>query len=397
MTKENIGFTRVDSPYRITEAPLGWEKQFVEKNEALLLNAENTDFQQLLAKYWEDTTEVPVAKSKFSVMVPIHNEEKSLASSARALLLSFVPDDVEMNVDFILNACTDRSEEIIFEILGTVGDVTQKHFSEEEMLVFGDEGLDQTYLEVQRGAGIFRVHKTETKGKANALRLGNKAAVLRAHDILISIDANNYVEPDTLALMFKDSYFHLVAKKDATRVLSAITQKIHRTEPGSLEKFLRNHGVWDGAKYISVHGQCMSMDPRWACENIQPVAVEDYALGVMARSQNKEVLEVEKARIWGYRTNLMDNLKQFSRSIRGRLQLLNLHPELKPIIESDNFFMLPFSKRVAVVFNDIKTDPMHLLKYMWKFIFCELGRFIGTRDFKRDPNNQSWEELSSTK
>lgn len=396
MSKE-CGPTGGEPIYLVAEAPRGWVGNFIEKNQLLLSDAKGVDLRRVLVEYWERKTGVTVAESKFSVMIPVHNEEKSLASAVGALFMSQVPVDVEMNIDFILNACADESENTIRVLLNTKGDIRRKQLSEEDFGFYGDFGLDRAYLEVRCGGGVFRLYKTLTRGKANALRLGSKAAILRGHKILISVDANNYVEPDTLMFMFRDSYLNFVSRVDSACVLSAIPKKVHRVEPKSVERFLRNHGIWEDAKYIPVHGQCMAMNPRWASENVQPIAVEDYALGVMARSQNKKVAVVEDATIWGYRTDLKDSLGQFRRSIRGRLQLLNLHPELRQIVESDNYFMKPISERIAVIVNDIMSNPRQFPKHIWKFIYTEIGRYLGNRDFKGDPHNQSWVGLSSTK
>lgn len=377
--------------YFITEAPDGWQRQCVVKNASFLSKTETT------FRWWEDITGVKISDSKFTVMVPIHNEEKSLASSVGSLFLSIVPIEVEMQTDFILNDCADGSETIINGLLHTRGEVTTHNVSEEEFVRYQDPGLQRTYLEVKQGKIVSRVYKTETRGKANALQLGSRLALHNNHDILISVDVNNYVEPDTLALMFKEAYKHFISQKDGTVLLSAIPQKVHKNPLGTLENLLREHGVFNDATYVPVYGWCMALNPQWASENIQPVAVEDYALGVMARSQNKGVAIVEDARIWGHRTNFKDSLNQFRRSIRGRLQLLDLHPELRPFLESDNYFMKPLKERIEVIAKHIKEDPKGLPKYIWRLIYGEMGLMLGNNDYKKEPTNQSWIGLSSTK
>ena len=77
--------------------------------------------------------------------------------------------------------------------------------------------------------------------------------------------------------------------------------------------------------------------------------------------------------------------------------MLNFHPELRPVLESDNYFMRPLPKRVAIIAEHIKSDPKRLPKYIWRFIYGEMGLILGNRDYKREPTNQSWTGLSSTK
>lgn len=383
--------------YLITEAPNGWLKQSVDKSILLLSNTETLSPDEKLTKHWENTTGIKVKDSGFTVVMPIHNEEKSLMSSTSALILSQVPVEVDMQTNFILNCCDDRSEAIINNLLQKIGNVTVNSISEEEYQKFKDTNLERTFLEAKQGKLIYRVYKTETKGKANALKLGSNIAILNNHEILISVDANNYVEPDTLMHMFKEGYSHFTKENDETVVLSAIPKKVHKDTLRMAEKLLREHGVYDDAKYVPVYGWCMALKANWAYENIQPVAVEDYALGVMARSQHKDVAVVENAIIWGYRTTFKDSLNQFRRSIRGRLQLLNLHPELKLIMESDNYFMRPISDRINVIYNHIISDPKSLFRYIWRFIYGEVGLALGKYDYKCEPTNQSWNKLTSTK
>lgn len=388
MQKEHI--PNWEPVYLITEAPDGWQKQFLSKSEII-----NT--REALVKYWEDTTGVKVSESKFTVMVPVHNEEKSLSSSTGSLFLSLVPTEAGMETDFILNGCTDESEVIVTNLLKTRGEVITHDITEEEFERLRDTGLQKTYIEVRQGNQVHRVYKTETKGKANALKLGSNIALSRNHKVLISVDANNYVEPDTLTLMFREAHSRFESHEDGTVILSAIPKKVHKETLGVIEKLLREHGVYDDATYVPVFGWCVALNPQWASENIQPVAVEDYALGVMARSQDKKVAIVEDARIWGYRTNFKDSLNQFRRSIRGRFQLLDLHPELRPILESDNYFMKPLPERVKVIIGHIKSDPKRLPQYIWRFVYGEMGLTLGRSDYKKEPTNQSWTGLSSTK
>lgn len=383
--------------YLITEAPNGWVRQSVDKNALLLSNEEKSTVREKLTKHWENITGVKTSDTQFTVVVPIHNEEKSLMSSAGALILSQVPVEVDMQTNFVLNCCNDNSEEIISNLLKRIGSVTVHNIPEEEYQRFNDINLEKTFTETRQGKQIFRVYKTETKGKANALKLGCNFATANNHEILISVDANNYVEPDTLMQMFKEAHSHFIEKDDKTVVLSAIPRKVHRDTLRTVEKMLREHGVYDDAKYVPVYGWCMALKASWAHENIQPVAIEDYALGIMARSQGKDVGVVEKAMIWGYRTTFKDSLNQFRRSVRGRLQLLNLHPELKPIMESDNYFMRSLSERVQVIYRHIASDPKSFLKYVWRFIYGEVGLVLGRYDFTNDPINQSWNKLASTK
>ena len=52
---------------------------------------------------------------------------------------------------------------------------------------------------------------------------------------------------------------------------------------------------------------------------------------------------------------------------------------------------------MAVIAKHVKSDPKRLPKYVWRFVYGEIGLMLGNRDYKREPTNQSWAGLSSTK
>ena len=378
-----------------TKTPSGYRHSIAQN--AFLLSESGDPSQDALEKYWERITKVKVSNSKFTIIVPVHNEEKSLASSAESLFQSLIPKKVEMSINFILNSCVDRSEAVIADFLSTMGEVTIQNVPKEELVYYQDAGLHSTYLEVKRGNNFWRVYKTETIGKANAIKLGSSIALFRDHQILISVDANNYVEPDTLTLMFRSAYSHFITQKDGVVILSATHRKEYREKHGIIERILREHGVFDDANYTPVYGWCMALDAMWVHENIQLVAIEDYAMGVVARSQKRGVVHVDDARIWGYKTNLKDSFSQFRRYIRGILQLLSLRPELITIIMSDHYIMRPLPKRIEAIVKEIKLNPRKIFRCLWKFVYGEVGLMLGKCDYKREPNNQSWAGLSSTK
>lgn len=392
---KDISCLKSDS--QITRMPSGYKRSVDQK--MLLFSSMYGDAseQTALMKYWNDITNVKIIDSKFSVMIPIHNEERSLASMIESLQMSFIPEGVDMHIDFIFNGCTDRSELIVADFLYSLGNVLTKNISEEEFIYCEDKRLQKRYIEVRRGNIFWRVYETKTIGKANAIKIGSALTLCRGDRILISIDANNYVEPDTIALMFKSAYSHFIIQDDKTVILSAIPKKEYKKETGSIKRMLIEHGVFDDANYITVFGSCMALEPKWVFKNIKFVAVEDYALGVMARSQKRNVAIVEDARIWGYKADFKDNLRKFRRYIRGIFQLLSICPELKYIIASDNYIMRSFPKRIMAIAIGIKSNPKRLHIYLWRFIYGEFGLALGRHDYKRMPDNQSWIGLSSTK
>ena len=170
---------------------------------------------------------------------------------------------------------------------------------------------------------------------------------------------------------------------------------VNNKEYTKIQNWLRNHFVWKDQKYNSLSGCCLVLEPNWLNENIENNIIEDYALGLKARNQNFEIIKVEDARMWGYRTDFKDDIKQLSRSIKGRYQLLEKHPELSTIILNDHFFIQNFYKRLSYILKNMCKSPKHILKWFWTFLFVEIAIYKAKKDYKRNPNLVDWKPLDS--
>jgi len=390
-TEHKIAIAR---PFEGKRIPIGY-RNFLERTHSLYKDISSS--QGSLIRYWQKTTEVISSESRFTIIIPVHNEEESLEAVAESLCRSFIPNEVGVYIVFILNGCTDKSEDIITNFLGSIGTVRKRRVSKREFIYYKEPGINSIYFEVSRGNNVWRVYQTKTLGKANALRLGSQMACYMGHRILLSIDANNYIEPSTIALMFRSAHLHFVKHRDGTVILSAPHKSEYKKEPNYLERLLREHGVFDDATYTTIYGCCMAVEPNWVGINIRPVAIEDYAMGVVARVQGAKVRVLKDARVWGYKTDLRDSFNQTRRYIRGIIQLLHLCPELKHVIVSDHYIMRPINSRISAIAAWIKSDPKNILRYLWRFIYGELNLALAKYDYFINPTNQSWKSLSSTK
>jgi len=72
---------------------------------------------------WREGKDIEPQDSKFTLIVPIHNEQAMLRDSLSALMASDIPRDVHMHVVFVTNACTDGSVGIVKSFMENLGEV----------------------------------------------------------------------------------------------------------------------------------------------------------------------------------------------------------------------------------------------------------------------------------
>lgn len=210
----------------------------------------------------------------------------------------------------------------------------------------------------------------------------------------MSFDTDFILDSSAIYNLSKEAIKNIVQKKN-TVTMTGSPIMVNSKKTSRIAKWLRNHFVWKDQKYNSLSGCCLILEPNWLDKNIEENIVEDYTLGIKARSQGFKILKVENARMWGYRTNYKDDIQQLSRSIKGRYQLLEKHPDLSTIILNDHFFIQSFYKRLSYILKNICKSPKHILKWLWTFLFVEAAVFKAKKDYKRNPNLIDWQPLDS--
>ena len=94
---------------------------------------------------------------------------------------------------------------------------------------------------------------------------------------------------------------------------------------------------------------------------------------------------------------IFDYVKTRARYIRGTLQILNDHPELRDIVEDDKFYLRDFRSRAKEFLRWVQDSPIRFPVHFMRFVAWELFLFLGKRDYKKNRENQSWEPIKSTK
>ncbi len=350
---------------------------------------------------WEDEVGIKPEDSHFTLIVPIYNEEYSLPSFLRTLLLSDIPPSVNVKIVFVTNACNDSSNALIDDFLSILGKIENELFSGYSK----DQRLNIDCKTIRLNSLTFMHVDTRTPGKANALGIGNSIARGSGHTIAMSVDANNYLEPDAIRVMFAHAHQAFRGKpgaNDTVLLYGAIRREIRALhlvnvmmKENKTQYLMENR---DG----KVDGWFMAWNTEWIYSIGGPpeVALEDYAMGVLARAHNYKIERVEGAHIWGYEVNnLKDLLDTRARYVRGKFQLLDLvdHDSLiLKIIEREEYCMKNLLGRLKYLLHKIKERPLKFPRYAAAFLLWEYTLIIGKRDYHQNPTNQSWKKIDST-
>jgi len=389
--------------YVITGQPTGWNRGSIPKLQAIFTSAAPTGpadlHTRLLAEQaqrWEAATGVRPEDTHLTIIMPIRNEEKSLPSALGALLLSDLPTAADVVVVFVTNACSDNSAALVMCYLEALGKVELRHFAGRS----GDPHLKRQHAAVQVDNMTFLHFDTPTPGKANALTIGNAVALQRGHVVAISVDANNYLEPDAIRIMFGEARAAFTQVPGGIVLLSVGETKDWKAS--STTTFFKYAGtiptgITDNEGIVN--GWCMAWDIAWVerIGGVPAVAAEDYALGVKARLGGYGHRRVPAARTWGYApSGLRDALSARARLVRGQLQLLAQDPSTRPIMDGDTHYLRPFLGRIRTLGDWLRDYLRAVPALLAHFALWEVALLLGRQAHRRDPHNQSWAAVRST-
>ena len=352
----------------------------------------------VVEQQWVEASGVPVSEAKCSIIVPIHNEHAALPSMLAALHMTCIPHSASVATIFITNSCTDTSYQIVAGYLKEQGKLTEVTINKEK-LGFNDSAVDDVALYVKVGNREFVLLNTKTRGKANALNIGNQLALARGDKIALSTDANNYLEPLAIPYIFGEAYNSIVKKVDSGAVFDGIVQAAHTPL-----KECENTPIIQKVHGHTMCGWLMAWDTEWlqSVGGVPEVACEDYALGVLAELTEREHRHAYEARIWGYtQGTLTEKISAYQRSVRGRLQLLqqyeDTYNQLPDILKRDRFYMRQFHQRFDYITSQILRHPQNAMSYLAQYALSEYALISERRKIKHNPKDHSWRPINSTK
>ncbi|OGG23812.1 hypothetical protein A3A79_01230 [Candidatus Gottesmanbacteria bacterium RIFCSPLOWO2_01_FULL_43_11b] len=330
-----------------------------------------------LEESWLDTTGIRPQETHCTIIIPVHNEHRSLPSFLRALMASQIPSSADLHFVFVVNGSNDDSAAIIYDRLS-------------DFHSFGD--IRYTVME------------TVIAGKANALNIGNDIALKNHHTIAMNIDANNWVEPDTIPLLFKRAHQEFSDNPgDVVLVDAKAIYAIKNNTQSPIDRF------WFRVKGNNVHtplltGWMYAWNPEWINEvgGFPSTVTEDSAIAIEALARGRRIVH-SSARIWGYiSSTLVDRQKEFTRYLLGAVQLLR-HFGRTSLLQNAISPEYPLDKSMwetLQYFFDDSTRGKNIAHFplsLIKWIRYEYSLLIATLILRKKPDIQTWAPIKSTK
>lgn len=356
------------------------------------------------AENWYKDTGVRAEDTYFTVIMPIRNEP-ALWTTLGTLMMSNIPISAHVKFLFITNDCTDRgqSEQTVRVFLATHGEIETKNLRVFPGLIHDPE-LESEYAYVKKGNLEFLHLNTGTRGKANALNIGNKIASwhgpLESDPIAMCLDADDFPEPDAIKELFKEAHKQIISEKNETVVFSGDSRPLFKTKSPYWEKILQRYRrsaklaeppemyitgglfAWDAAEMDKMDG-------------FPKTVGVDYATTVMARFYGIGYIKILEAVTWKYKPATLRKIYEArARFLRGYMQLLNQNPEerIAEIIKNDTPYILgtPIDRLKSLIIK-IKIDPGFAFWFIASELLWLLSLPKAKRDFRKDPDNMSWD------
>lgn len=354
---------------------------------------------------WTEITGVEANDSKFTIIIPIHDEAKflpSVLSSFKGLLL---PSGGNINVVFVTNNCSDNSQFIVEDFLRNISSAEHREIE--------TTSLNPSVREIDRNAttvesitdnrGIkFSYINTSTPGKANALNIGNKIALDSRHKIGICLDANTFPESTAIARLYGETYSGTIKHPDGTAIVSG---KYLDHESGEEENYYGMSPRHLLPSYISafdcvVIGALSAWDTNFLASmgGVPSVKSDDFVMGIMALAEGRYVRNVSTAGTWRYISPTLEGrIKMLTRYVTGALQIAALNPKYRQIVNKGMFFMGGETQLVRELTRWADGDTQRLqalpmIIRLWKKIIKQ-----GKLDFNQNPSDPTWEAIPGTK
>ncbi len=392
--------------YFLKDNPGNWVRSMqpeITKQVALLGSKVSPNFEHRAKEQqnarWTARTGQKPEDSYFSVIVPIHDEKETLASTLGTLITSDVPADANARFVFVTNGCTDEgaSAAIVRNFMQGLGEV--KELPIHDVPIQATEGLAPVYTTTKVGNVEFMHIDTAKRGKANALNIGNDIA--RGHGtIAMCLDADVYAEPETIPSLYAAAQKEINGEPGTPGIVSGLPTYVFSKYDDRKSKML---GFFRKTRFEDVSrghvsGQVFAWDTEMVHQSggIPQVAIEDYATGVIARQQGRTIAYAQEANVWSYKSSGVRNfVRERARYARGALQIIAQHPESEATVRQENLQVTGAKERAKHLLKRVKKSPIKAPFYVASYGLNELGTLKGQYDFRKDPDNQSWKRVRS--
>lgn len=362
---------------------------------------------------WIESTGQNPEESDLTIVVPVHNEASNLETFMGAFLTSDIPKSLPVHVIFVTNNCTDDSQLELFKQLQKIGAIETESIE----LSTVDPLAEKEMKSVTVGRRKYVVITTPVGSKANALNIANHYALeVHPSNYLLNLDANNYVEPETVRLMYaagvemtSNSEKLLVDGMPVRQYKKQFNSPLSVLGSTLKDKFEPTRSA--NRESASIAGCCMLWDPKWYKKmgNLPLGVGDDYTLTVLAMldGPNEPTIHTN-APIWVYEPIGLDRLRCAGRWRMQKLQLLEFfrayrpdqHPDVLNIIREKRYgfdsFGLRFTSMVEKIIDGPRS-PNTIARRLAKFVYQEITIAYGNYLYDKQPNSLSWDPIQSTK
>lgn len=368
---------------------------------------------------WREATGIDAKDAYVTVVIPIHNEEKYLQSTLDTFMLADIPSTAHVRVLFITNGCTDTgaSGSIIRRFMEQFGDIREASVTGLSTHI-SDQEINPTYEAVDHGSWEFIHMDTPVASKANALNIANSIALERPDEVIMNLDSNNFIEPDAITNLYRDAYDAFIRNPNRRYPVGAVTVTAYKSDPTVLKdlpseldlfeiKSLRGGQVirsfYPNPKTI-INGRLFAWEPRIieTIGGIPKTVREDKALSIILFENNFQVLTNTDSNIWAFMPSTIESfiLKQ-ARFVRGALQLLRVHPELKEsILQDEVFYFSPAVRRELLEkWAESISLPKEAREKAIAYMVSLWDGIVETayNEDLENPDNYSWTPITDTK
>jgi hypothetical protein len=352
---------------------------------------------------WEDLTKRSCQESAFTVVIPICNEHSCIESMLECLFSSFVPSSVDLRIVFVTNGTSDGSDQIIDRFLSEMAEAPPLRQTIPSAVAIPTKG-DLLHFQIGNHHA-YRLSLACT-GKIFALQAGSQLAKTFGHRGVLCLDADSWVQPDSLAKMYAGMVKANVENPEGTPIVFGDLVSVLRREPHShFNSFLwktQNDG-FAPANRRPGSGTIVAWNIDWLLTKIPPSAVEDISFKLLCAMEGKEPALCD-AKSWNYRSGTFkDQVRASSRAVFGCLQVLanfEGQPEYNAIARK-LYQIKPLAKPKKEHWKDflasIRKEPKKCIHHALRFAALFYIRLRGEHMFRKTPTFVGWERLDSTK
>ncbi len=417
-------------------APPAWVKEFRHQVQLPLINhtlpnipVSQEEFNHLQRGRFIQKVGIAPEDIHITIGFPIHNERTSFPSAWGSFVMSDLPRTAHVDIYFIENGSTDfatpthlnqksahdqhqnhdepQTIRMLRQLLHNFGSVTSSSLP----IDVHDDRLCQTMM--TSASGNWRVHlvQTATPSKANAINILSEFAAAHGDPYFIAYDANNWQEYSSVVDLIADAQDNLTSNSCNKTAIVAVKPTIDMKPPKhTLERALLQLNTAQIHKPLPQQtfdvtgwGIAYKTSIFETVGKMPPIMMDDYGYGLIIRLLGYKI-EHSSSTMWGYTTdNIYERFLEYARLTQGFIQLehyiCSKYPNLKEItiatIRSERPISHDWLGRLHVLKYFLTKQPTKWIRHLGRYVYTEFVRRKADHDYKRNPQSQTWNCLST--